>query len=631
LIIAKNKSKAAVLTSFFIFLLFSFGHVVKFFENHFNSFYYFKYNFVDICYYSFLLLWIFIFILVSWLVIKSHKEFKQLNYYLNTLSIVLVLISIFNVGYFLLQHQDKENAELVETNQEINYDNPDIYYLVFDSYARQDVLEEFYNYDNSDFINYLEENNFYVANQSTSNYPQTLLSISSTLNMDYLQDFVAEPDDEHDYRYELMEAIKKNKNSDFLKKKGYKFVTLPAAWVGSYDGLPSDITIEQDLSSNDFENILLTTILGRQIKMLDQEKRNKFNFLVDKVSDIAYIDEPTFTYVHFLPPHPPFVFDDQGNAVSSKDGPSAHFWAELILEGDQATAEEFKRKYIDQLIYVNTNIKKIVNDILEKSDKPPVIILQADHGANSMVYVLNQNEDSIRERFGILNAYYLPGNNYDGFYESITPVNSFRLIFNKIFGEDFELLPDKNFHAPYDDLYQFTDVTEDLHNGVIKKTLVQPIAEFEKRVTKKPFGIYITPQSSPVQPEKFSGYHTGVDVEYSDVEDEVEVVAIADGIVLRSEWVSGYGGMTAIRHNIDGQDYIVIYGHLNPDNLLAKGQTVSSGDKIGALGKGYSNQTDGERKHLHLAVYSGNDINVKGYVSSQEELSQWIDPLQFLK
>lgn len=165
---------------------------------------------------------------------------------------------------------------------------------------------------------------------------------------------------------------------------------------------------------------------------------------------------------------------------------------------------------------------------------------------------------------------------------------------------------------------------------VNSSNLSLPIADFESRITKKPFGIYITPQTSPVQPEKFSGYHTGADVEYEDALSDIPVKSIASGTVLRSEWVSGYGGMTAIRHTIDDKDYIVIYGHLSPDSLLEKGNEVLRGEQIGILGEGYSNQTDGERKHLHLAIYTGSDVNVKGYAASQSELSQWVDPVEFL-
>ncbi|PIX12305.1 hypothetical protein COZ73_00470 [Candidatus Falkowbacteria bacterium CG_4_8_14_3_um_filter_36_11] len=91
--------------------------------------------------------------------------------------------------------------------------------------------------------------------------------------------------------------------------------------------------------------------------------------------------------------------------------------------------------------------------------------------------------------------------------------------------------------------------------------MVFPVAEFKSRITKKPFGIYITPKTSPVQPERFQGYHIGVDVEYGDATGTVPVMAIADGQVVFSGWVSGYGGIVIIKHLINNQNYLVLYRH----------------------------------------------------------------------
>ncbi|MEX2055121.1 MAG: M23 family metallopeptidase, partial [Candidatus Andersenbacteria bacterium] len=125
--------------------------------------------------------------------------------------------------------------------------------------------------------------------------------------------------------------------------------------------------------------------------------------------------------------------------------------------------------------------------------------------------------------------------------------------------------------------------------------LVEPIAEFKERVTKKSFGTYVTPQDSPVQPEKFTGYHTGVDVEYDDVLDDVPVRAIADGEVVVARVAQGYGGVMLIKHTIAGEERLVVYGHLKPDNLRRVRSTVKAGEEIGVLGAGGTAETDGER------------------------------------
>jgi hypothetical protein len=53
------------------------------------------------------------------------------------------------------------------------------------------------------------------------------------------------------------------------------------------------------------------------------------------------------------------------------------------------------------------------------------------------------HKELIEERTAILNAYFLPSScETDGLYRFITPVNSFRVIFNNCFGVDLELLKD---------------------------------------------------------------------------------------------------------------------------------------------------------------------------------------------
>lgn len=164
-------------------------------------------------------------------------------------------------------------------------------------------------------------------------------------------------------------------------------------------------------------------------------------------------------------------------------------------------------------------------------------------------------------------------------------------------------------------------------NLKIKSELVFPVAEFKERITKKSFGTYVTPDNSPVTPERFKGYHTGVDVEYDDTTTDVPVSAISDGIVVFSGTVNGYGGLVVIQHTIDDKDYLVFYGHLAPGSLIIQDSDVLVGQQIGVLGKAYSTETDGERRHLHLAVYTDIYINMLGYVQNKEDLSKWIDPM----
>jgi murein DD-endopeptidase MepM/ murein hydrolase activator NlpD len=158
--------------------------------------------------------------------------------------------------------------------------------------------------------------------------------------------------------------------------------------------------------------------------------------------------------------------------------------------------------------------------------------------------------------------------------------------------------------------------------------LVLPIGKVKERVTKKPFGTYITSKNSPVQPEIFSGYHTGTDFEtFPEEQDaDVPVYAIAPGKIVFEKWASGYGGVLAENGEINGQTVTIIYGHLNLGSINKKtGENFNAGELIGFLGKGYSQQTDGERKHLHLGIHRGTGVDIKGYVINKEDLNNWID------
>jgi len=165
-------------------------------------------------------------------------------------------------------------------------------------------------------------------------------------------------------------------------------------------------------------------------------------------------------------------------------------------------------------------------------------------------------------------------------------------------------------------------------------TLSLPISNALARVTKKPFGIYITPQNSPVNPEKFKGYHTGVDFETTPEEQDTDVpiYAICTGELLVKKTSTGYGGVVVQKCNVNNQAVTVIYGHLKLASIQTKvNQEIKAGDVFAILGKGFSSETSGERKHLHLGIHKGSTINILGYVQNQSELSAWLNILDLLK
>jgi hypothetical protein len=165
-------------------------------------------------------------------------------------------------------------------------------------------------------------------------------------------------------------------------------------------------------------------------------------------------------------------------------------------------------------------------------------------------------------------------------------------------------------------------------NSKVPQPKTKPISDAKSRVTKKPFGIYITPQSSPVKPEKFTGYHTGTDFETTSKEKNhaVPVYALCTGKIRVKQIVSGYGGVIVQDCSLDGQSVTVLYGHIDIRRSNVQiNQEVKGGKILSILAQAYSQYSGGERKHLHLGIYKGNDIDYRGYVRGKNELSGWID------
>ncbi len=168
------------------------------------------------------------------------------------------------------------------------------------------------------------------------------------------------------------------------------------------------------------------------------------------------------------------------------------------------------------------------------------------------------------------------------------------------------------------------------HND--RQSYAEPLPNAKSRVTKKPFGIFITPETSPVQPDKFNGYHTGVDLEILDGENnrDVTVYAICSGPLKRKGTASGYGGYAVQQCQINDQIIQIIYGHMALASISARtNEQLQAGQTLGRLGE-QGIETDEARKHLHLSIRRGTTANILGYVTDEEDLEDWINPLDLI-
>lgn len=157
-----------------------------------------------------------------------------------------------------------------------------------------------------------------------------------------------------------------------------------------------------------------------------------------------------------------------------------------------------------------------------------------------------------------------------------------------------------------------------------------PMTDALTRVTKKHFALHVTPETSPVENDRFSGYHVGVDFEIFEGEEEIDlpVFAVCDGPLKLKGFAKGYGGYALQACQLEGRDVMVVYGHLRLESIVTKqGAHIARGEHIGVLGRGYSSETDGVRKHLHLGLRRGTSVDIRGYTRDQNEIGDWIDPL----
>ena len=166
--------------------------------------------------------------------------------------------------------------------------------------------------------------------------------------------------------------------------------------------------------------------------------------------------------------------------------------------------------------------------------------------------------------------------------------------------------------------------------------MAAPLQRAGQHPTALRFGMHVTPdpKTNPIDPpERFEGYHAALDFETFEDEQTIDVLvyAICDGEVYYSGFAAGYGGLLVQRCTISAEPVTVIYGHLDGgDELVKKGTVLYAGDPLAKLADAHSHWSDGNRKHLHLGIHRGDNIDERGYVQSEAELAEFIDPATVL-
>lgn len=422
----KDHEKSGILAGALVFIFLTYGNLYLFLEEQFSK---------PVDHRILLAALVVLYLAISVYLIRGVKDAKDINLAILTGGIVIVSYLLFGIGSYEVQAYRSEkasggsgNALAASLTQDDPTEFPDIYLILLDGHTRSDLLLNEYGYDNSPFANQLGDLGFWVAPCSHSNYPSTTLSLTTMFEMDYLHHVY----DEYDNL--VLPPLNNTAVFQILSDHQYTTVTFHNFFSDHFE-IKDDIRFskEEDIfgSINEFEKeVVDTSILRVIVDMEDvfpyawalpfEDNYQLTNYrdtlyTLDTLPDIPNLDGRKFVYAHLLVTHDPFVFMPDGSFNISENFTAAD--------------------YVNSVDYIDTILPRIVEEIIQKSDQPPIIIVMGDHGPTVKG---TQIEDRMKNLFAI----YLQGKDPAalGFYEDISPVNVFRLIFNEMFDANFELM-----------------------------------------------------------------------------------------------------------------------------------------------------------------------------------------------
>lgn len=408
--------------------------------------------------------WTVLIAVTAYPVVRTKRDLEALTKILTVVAVVLVVLPVANVVIYNVGAGSAHSKLCVEEQEfpPSMHQPPtparDIYYIVLDRYGSGTTLNSIYGFDNTSFLDSMRELGFFVADESHANYLVTAQSLASSLNMSYINCLSETMGSGSDNWLPLFEMLKDYPVWRYLKSLGYTFVHAGPSWTPTAHNEMADINYNYcrlpEFATLLFESTMISPLLLK-LNIVDpsNEKRHRINYQFDALEVLPGLDGPKFVFVHFLLPHNPFVFD---------------------RDGERPTSDELKQRgrygnYIHQVEFANKRLTSLVERLIADSAVQPIIILQADEGPypESAIQLdfcwTDATQDQLKQKMGILNALYLPDADLSLLYPGISPVNTFRVVFNLYFGGSFELLPDE--HYTFEDiqhLYDFVRVTDQL-------------------------------------------------------------------------------------------------------------------------------------------------------------------------
>ena len=432
-LILRDWDRAALVSTVILLLFFSYGQIYAELKNiQLGGVILFRHRTLGV-------LWLGLMVLG---VIWAWRWLKKPSAWTGWLNLLSALLLIYPLSIIGLDAVSKVTAsrKSIQSASAAGLDSktlPDVYYIILDGYGRQDLLKRKFGYDNSSFIDGLRQRGFYVADCAQSNYAFTELSLASSLNYNYLND----SDSGFPTEDTLDQLIQHGAVRSFFEEHGYKVYAFPTGfpWTEWKDADVYYGEVTSGLAWNDFETLLAQTTLLRipleltQLKYtinIGSNRRTRILAELENLKNIPNRRGSKFVFAHIVAPHQPYVFGANGEAFYQDD--------------NTATNDEKRMAYADQARFISHEILGIIDAIQSQSDRPPIIIIQGDHGPGYGLV-------SRAERMQNLSAYYLPGIDASrALYPTITPVNSFRIVLDKYFGQTLPLLQDRSDYSTPD-------------------------------------------------------------------------------------------------------------------------------------------------------------------------------------
>ena len=448
-LILRNARKSGIAVAIFLLLFFTYGRLYEFLEN---------WGLLVPKHGYLLPAMLFIWAYCVYFIGRTKRDFRITTTVFNVVAVALIAINLINIASYQVRMARLDTGTPGESPAESPANPgepstlPDIYFIILDEYAHPDTIKEWCDYDNSEFIDSLADKGFFTASQSKTRTPSSPHCLAQVLNMDYLTDPMSWDEEKKDYIETISgkypdispwsdanyQKIAYSMVSDFLRAQGYQYIFF-GNWLSSarwdkYMEDNADLYFNYYLSAgtpwvSEFQETLWDTtmlrpfyryILGSQYEIA---YRRQTLSTLEHLKALPEMEGPKFVVAYLMCPHEAFVFGPRGEVVHTIN------WYNY----------RDKQYYLGQYIFMNVEIEKMIDALLEKSEIPPIIILQSDHGLRPHHTGIEIGGD---EWHKILNAMYLPGIDYDELSDSISPVNTFRLIFNHYFDANYPLLGD---------------------------------------------------------------------------------------------------------------------------------------------------------------------------------------------